>query len=102
MGNLATVRAKVRAVKKINDFFCLFIYYAGVFLLQSTGEGWDYKSLHFGWTYYINTAQVVAENKLGKSCDSFYQRIEELYFKYFFVFNTKELVLGIKLRRGKK
>lgn len=100
MGNLAIVRAKVRSVKKINYFF--FTYYVGVFPLQSTGERWDYKSLPFGWTYYINTAQVVAENKLGKSCDSFYQHIEELYFNYFFVFNTKELVLGIKFRRGKK
>lgn len=46
--------------------------------------------------------QVVARNKLGKSCDSFYQHVEELYFNYLFVFNTKELVLGIKFGRGKK
>ena len=46
--------------------------------------------------------QVVARNKLGKSCDRFYQHVEELYFNYFFVFNTKELVLGIKFGRGKK
>lgn len=46
--------------------------------------------------------QVVARNKLGKSCDSFYQHVEELYFNYVFVFNTKELVLGTKFGRGKK
>lgn len=50
----------------------------------------------------INMGQVVARNKLRKSCDSFYQHVEELYFNYFFVFNTKELVLGIKFGRGKK
>jgi len=50
----------------------------------------------------IKMGQVVARNKLGKSCDRFYQHVEELYFNYFFVFNTKELVLGIKFGRGKK
>lgn len=46
--------------------------------------------------------QVGARNKWRKSCDSFYQCVKESYFSYFFVFNTKELVWGIKFGRGKK
>lgn len=95
---MARVRAKVRTIRKICDFFFFFFLILVCFFFC--------KALRKDWTYFLgkptNIGQIVARNELGKSRNSFYECIEELYFNYFFVIYTKELVLGIKFGRGKK
>lgn len=95
-------QGKVKTLKKFDDFFCCccFLILLGFLFCYPLRKDWARKANILGDS--INIGQVVAGNKLGKSCDSFYQHVGELYFNYFFVFNTKELVVRHQIWKRKK
>lgn len=86
-------QGKVKTIKKFKDFLLLLLFphFAGVFISLPLRKDRARKAYLLGES--INIGQVVAGNKLGKFCDSFHQHVGELYFNYFFVFHTKELVV---------